>query len=151
MKFHIKLTLRLLADHRPPKMRLECLSSYKLYGNVMSLQHVSLSGSQRDAILISFREAKLSVVQHDPDTFALKTLSLHYFEEEDIKVRQRLLNTHKANTNPNFRVAGQDITIFLWFVQTPITDVLLCQYTAENWWFYLSEKTAVWTRQKSKM
>lgn len=82
----------------------------------MSLQHVSLSGSQRDAILISFREAKLSVVQHDPDTFALKTLSLHYFEEEDIKVRQRLLNTHKANTNPNFRVAGQDITIFLWFV-----------------------------------
>lgn len=52
----------------------------------MSLQSVSLSGSQRDALLISFKDAKLSVIQHDPDTFDLKTLSLHYFEEEDIKV-----------------------------------------------------------------
>lgn len=67
-------------------MRLECLSSYQLYGNVMSLQSVSLAGSQRDALLISFKDAKLSVVQHDPDTFELKTLSLHYYEEDDIKV-----------------------------------------------------------------
>lgn len=67
-------------------MRLECMNSYKLFGNVMSLQSVSLAGSQRDALLISFKDAKLSVVQHDPDTFELKTLSLHYYEEEDIKV-----------------------------------------------------------------
>lgn len=72
-------------DSRPPKMSLECLASYQLYGNVMALKSVSLAGSQRDALLISFREAKLSVVQHDPDTFDLKTLSLHYFEEDDIK------------------------------------------------------------------
>lgn len=63
------------------------MCSYTLYGNIMSLQSVSLSGSQRDALLISFKDAKLSVVQHDPDTFDLKTLSLHYFEEDDIKVR----------------------------------------------------------------
>lgn len=66
-------------------MRLECMNTYQLFGNVMSLQSVSLSGSQRDALLISFKDAKLSVVQHDPDTFELKTLSLHYYEEEDIK------------------------------------------------------------------
>uniref|UniRef100_A0A1A9V1N0 Cleavage and polyadenylation specificity factor subunit 1 n=1 Tax=Glossina austeni TaxID=7395 RepID=A0A1A9V1N0_GLOAU len=69
----------------PPKMRLECLATYSLYGNVMSLQSVSLCGSMRDALLISFKDAKLSVVQHDPDTFALKTLSLHFFEEDDIR------------------------------------------------------------------
>jgi cleavage and polyadenylation specificity factor subunit 1 len=51
----------------------------------MSLQSVSLNNSPRDALLISFKEAKLSVVQHDPDTFDLKTLSLHYFEEDDVK------------------------------------------------------------------
>ncbi|XP_030379991.1 cleavage and polyadenylation specificity factor subunit 1 isoform X2 [Scaptodrosophila lebanonensis] len=68
-----------------PKMRLECLATYTLYGNVMSLQCVSLAGAMRDALLISFKDAKLSVLQHDPDTFALKTLSLHYFEEEDIR------------------------------------------------------------------
>lgn len=73
------------SDLRPPKMRLECITSFTLFGNVMSLQAVSLTGSQRDALLISFRDAKLSVVQFDPDTFDLKTLSLHYFEEDDIK------------------------------------------------------------------
>jgi cleavage and polyadenylation specificity factor subunit 1 len=72
-------------DLRPPTMRLECLNTYQLYGNIMSLQSVSLSGSQRDALLISFQDAKLSVVQHDPDLYDLKTLSLHYFEEDDIK------------------------------------------------------------------
>lgn len=73
------------SDLRPPNMRLECLATYTLFGNVMSLKAVTLAGSPRDALLISFSDAKLSVVQHDPDTFELKTLSLHYFEEEDIR------------------------------------------------------------------
>lgn len=80
-----KLKLNQNELRTPPKMRLECLASYTLYGNVMSLQSVTLTGSLRDALLISFKDAKLSVVQHDPDTYALKTLSLHFFEEEDIR------------------------------------------------------------------
>ena len=78
--------LIIIADQSSAKMKLECQAKYTLHGNIMSIKHVSLSGSQRDAILISFRDAKLSVIQHDPDTFGLKTLSLHYFEEDDIKV-----------------------------------------------------------------
>ncbi|XP_035792501.1 cleavage and polyadenylation specificity factor subunit 1-like [Anopheles albimanus] len=70
---------------RPPNMKLECMASYRLFGNIRSLQSVSLAGSQRDALLISFPDAKLSVVQFDPDNFDLKTLSLHYFEDEDIR------------------------------------------------------------------
>ncbi|XP_053680866.1 cleavage and polyadenylation specificity factor subunit 1 isoform X1 [Anopheles nili] len=70
---------------RPPSMKLECVASYRLYGNIKSMQSVSLAGSLRDALLISFPDAKLSVVQFDPDNFDLKTLSLHYFEDEDIK------------------------------------------------------------------
>uniref|UniRef100_A0A1B6G369 Cleavage and polyadenylation specificity factor subunit 1 n=3 Tax=Proconiini TaxID=565685 RepID=A0A1B6G369_9HEMI len=69
----------------PPKMKMECLAAYTLYGNVMSMQSVSLAGSQRDALLLSFRDAKLSVVEYDLDTHDLKTLSLHYFEEEEIR------------------------------------------------------------------
>ena len=83
-EFQIKLSI-ILPALRPPNMKLECIVSYTLFGNIMSLQSVSLSSSQRDALLISFQDAKLSVVQHDPDTFELKTLSLHYFEEDDIK------------------------------------------------------------------
>lgn len=52
----------------------------------MSMQSVSLAGSQRDALLLSFRDAKLSLVEYDLDTHDLKTLSLHYFEEEEIRV-----------------------------------------------------------------
>ncbi|XP_052872855.1 cleavage and polyadenylation specificity factor subunit 1 [Anopheles cruzii] len=70
---------------RPPNMKLECMTSYRLFGNIMSMQSVSLAGAQRDALLISFSDAKLSVVQFDPDNFDLKTLSLHYFEDEDIR------------------------------------------------------------------
>lgn len=97
-------------------MRLELMSSYTLYGNIMSLQSVSLSGSQRDALLISFKDAKLSVVQHDPDTFDLKTLSLHYFEEEDIKVILRFLNCILNQYQLNFRVVGPEIIMYLWYV-----------------------------------
>lgn len=52
----------------------------------MSMQAVSLSGSARDSLLISFRDAKLSVVEYDPEVHDLRTLSLHYFEEEEMRV-----------------------------------------------------------------
>lgn len=70
----------------PPKMKMECLATYTMFGNIMSMQSVSLAGSSRDALLLSFKDAKLSVVEYDLDTHDLKTLSLHYFEEEEIRV-----------------------------------------------------------------
>lgn len=75
------------AETRPPKMKLECLAQYILHGNIMSMQSVYLLGSQRDSLLLSFRDAKLSVVEYDQDTHDLRTVSLHYFEEEEIKVK----------------------------------------------------------------
>lgn len=69
----------------PPKMKLECLATYTLFGNVMSMQSVKSTSSGRDILLVSFREAKLSVLQYDPGTNNLITLSMHYFEEEDMK------------------------------------------------------------------
>lgn len=74
------------AETRPPKMKLECLAQYTLHGNIMSMQAVHLIGSQRDSLLLSFRDAKLSVVEYDQDIHDLRTVSLHYFEEEEIKV-----------------------------------------------------------------
>jgi len=68
-------------------MKLECLAQYILHGNIMSMQAVHLIGSQRDSILLSFRDAKLSVVEYDQDTHDLRTVSLHYFEEEEMRVK----------------------------------------------------------------
>nr|CAH7722934.1 unnamed protein product [Callosobruchus chinensis] len=69
----------------PPKSKLECVAQYQLYGNILSLQSVTFANSQRDALLLAFADAKLSVVEYDPENHDLRTLSLHYFEEDDMK------------------------------------------------------------------
>ncbi|KAL1516840.1 hypothetical protein ABEB36_000686 [Hypothenemus hampei] len=69
----------------PPKSKLECLAQYQLFGNIMALQRVTLANSPRDSLLLGFSDAKLSVVEYDAENHELKTLSLHYFEEEDMK------------------------------------------------------------------
>ncbi|EFA00240.2 cleavage and polyadenylation specificity factor subunit 1 isoform X2 [Tribolium castaneum] len=72
-------------ETNPPKSKLECVAQYTLFGNIMSMQSVNLANSPRDALLLAFKDAKLSVVEYDPETHDLKTLSLHYFEEDDMK------------------------------------------------------------------
>ncbi|XP_050511549.1 cleavage and polyadenylation specificity factor subunit 1 isoform X11 [Diabrotica virgifera virgifera] len=73
------------SEFYPPKSKLECVAQYTLFGNIMSIQSVSLTSCQRDALLLGFSDAKLSVVEYDPENHDLRTLSLHYFEEEDMK------------------------------------------------------------------
>uniref|UniRef100_A0A9J8AL85 Cleavage and polyadenylation specificity factor subunit 1 n=1 Tax=Cyprinus carpio carpio TaxID=630221 RepID=A0A9J8AL85_CYPCA len=67
------------------KEKLEQVASFSLFGNVMSLASVQLAAANRDALLLSFKDAKLSVVEYDPGTHDLKTLSLHYFEEPELR------------------------------------------------------------------
>lgn len=52
----------------------------------MSLASVKCPSAGRDLLLVSFREAKMSVLQYDINTNNLITLSMHYFEEDDMKV-----------------------------------------------------------------
>ncbi|KAK3085849.1 hypothetical protein FSP39_009622 [Pinctada imbricata] len=67
------------------KQKLECLASFTLFGNIMSMQFVKLPGSHRDSLLLSFCDAKLSVVEYDPGTHDLQTTSMHFFEEQSLK------------------------------------------------------------------
>ncbi|KAK7575512.1 hypothetical protein V9T40_011798 [Parthenolecanium corni] len=73
------------SESNPPKMKLECLAQFSLFGNIMSMEAVSLANSSRDALILSFKEAKFSIVEYDPDCHDLRTLSLHYFEEDDMR------------------------------------------------------------------
>lgn len=77
----------------------------------MSIQSVHLANNPRDALLLAFADAKLSVVEYDPETHDLKTLSLHYFEEEDMKVR---VVCYKLLVAVTFflRMAGRIIIMF---------------------------------------
>ena len=70
---------------RPVKMRMECMASFTLDGEICDLEKVTLPNSSRDTFLMSFPDAKVSVVEYDPETHALKTISLHIFEDEDSK------------------------------------------------------------------
>ncbi|XP_023931604.1 cleavage and polyadenylation specificity factor subunit 1-like [Lingula anatina] len=74
-----------VSDNKQKRMKLETLGSFSLFGNVMSLATVRLPGAVRDSLLLSFQDAKLSVVDYDASTHSLKTSSLHYFEEEELK------------------------------------------------------------------
>lgn len=73
------------SDSKARKEKLEQVASFSLFGNVMSMASVQLVGANRDALLLSFKDAKLSVVEYDPGTHDLKTLSLHYFEEPELR------------------------------------------------------------------
>ncbi|XP_051526250.1 cleavage and polyadenylation specificity factor subunit 1-like [Myxocyprinus asiaticus] len=72
-------------DGKSRKEKLEQLASFSLFGNVMSMASVQLAGTNREALLLSFQDAKLSVVEYDPGTHDLKTLSLHYFEDPELR------------------------------------------------------------------
>ncbi|CAG05995.1 unnamed protein product [Tetraodon nigroviridis] len=73
------------SDSKTRKEKLEQVAAFSLFGNVMSMESVQLVGANRDALLLSFKDAKLSVVEYDPGTHDLKTLSLHYFEEPELR------------------------------------------------------------------
>ena len=66
-------------------VKLECLQCFSLNGIIESLNSVSFAGSNRDCILLTFSDAKVSIVEYDPNTHDLKTISMHYFEEDDMK------------------------------------------------------------------
>uniref|UniRef100_A0A3B4T5R5 Cleavage and polyadenylation specificity factor subunit 1 n=1 Tax=Seriola dumerili TaxID=41447 RepID=A0A3B4T5R5_SERDU len=77
--------VEVMINSKSRKEKLEQVASFSLFGNVMSMASVQLVGASRDALLLSFKDAKLSVVEYDPGTHDLKTLSLHYFEEPELR------------------------------------------------------------------
>lgn len=68
-----------------PKLKLECVGTWSLFGYVQSIQSVRLTGAERDSLLLSFKDAKLSLVEYNPDTHDLATVSLHQFEDAEMR------------------------------------------------------------------
>lgn len=75
-----------LDESKPPKMKMECMGEYRFSGTLMAMESMPLSLA-RDALLLCFADAKLSIVEYDPETHDLRTISLHYFETDDLHVR----------------------------------------------------------------
>jgi cleavage and polyadenylation specificity factor subunit 1 len=61
--------------------KFECLHTFTLWGNICSMTTCRLN-SPKDALFLSFMDAKLSLIEFDSAIQDLKTLSMHYFEDE---------------------------------------------------------------------
>ncbi|RWS15284.1 cleavage and polyadenylation specificity factor subunit 1-like protein [Dinothrombium tinctorium] len=94
-------------DETSFKVRLECIQSIQLHSPICGMQCVRLTGASRDSLLLSFAEAKLAVVEYDCTTHDLKTVSLHYFEEEDMKQgHTQFINPPMIRVDPESRCAA---------------------------------------------
>ena len=66
--------------------KLILITQYDLAGSITSIVRVKIlrSKSGGEALLIALRDAKLSLVQWDPERYGISTISIHYYEREDI-------------------------------------------------------------------
>ncbi|KXT13257.1 hypothetical protein AC579_2488 [Pseudocercospora musae] len=66
--------------------KLSLVGEYPLAGTVTSLARIkpldSVTGG--DAIIIAFKDAKLSLVEWDPENHRISTISLHYYEGDNV-------------------------------------------------------------------
>lgn len=71
--------------------KFECLHTFVIWGNICSITPCHFSSSlipTKDALFLSFMDAKLSLIEFDSTIQDLKTLSMHYFEDELAKEGQ---------------------------------------------------------------
>ena len=66
--------------------KLVLVAQFELAGTVISLTRVKIlkSKSGGEALLVALRDAKLSLVEWDPERYSISTISIHYYEREDI-------------------------------------------------------------------
>ncbi|KAJ9669033.1 mRNA cleavage and polyadenylation factor subunit [Coniosporium apollinis] len=67
--------------------KLVLVSEYTLAGTVTGLARVKTLNTKSggEALLVSSKDAKLSLVEWDPDVFGISTISIHYYEGEDLQ------------------------------------------------------------------
>ncbi|PWW76051.1 hypothetical protein C7212DRAFT_280229 [Tuber magnatum] len=65
--------------------KLVLVAEYPLSGSVTGLQRIKLLSTRSggEAVLASFKDAKCSLMEWDPETNSITTISLHYYEREE--------------------------------------------------------------------
>lgn len=77
----------LLKSGETSSTKLVLIAEYQLSGTVTSLGRVKTveSKSGGEALLVSFKDAKLSLVEWDPQRPGLSTISIHYYEQDELQ------------------------------------------------------------------
>jgi cleavage and polyadenylation specificity factor subunit 1 len=69
-----------------PKSKLVLVGEYPLSGTVTSLASIKALNTKSggDALIVSFKDAKLSLIEWDPENYRISTISIHYYEGENV-------------------------------------------------------------------
>jgi cleavage and polyadenylation specificity factor subunit 1 len=92
--------------------KLVLVAEHVLSGTVISLKPVKTINTKSggDALLIAFKEAKLSLVEWDPESYGLSTVSVHYYEGESLQAcpwaPELSLCRNYLTVDPNSRCAA---------------------------------------------
>jgi cleavage and polyadenylation specificity factor subunit 1 len=67
--------------------KLVLVAQHELSGTVTGLARVKIlrSKSGGEALLVALKDAKLSLVEWDPERYGLSTISIHFYEREDLQ------------------------------------------------------------------
>ncbi|CAF4573299.1 unnamed protein product, partial [Didymodactylos carnosus] len=70
-----------LSSQKPQRLKFECMNTFTLWSNICSITPCRFGPTMvKDALFISFMDAKLALIEFDTTIHDLKTLSMHYFE-----------------------------------------------------------------------
>ncbi|CZS95342.1 hypothetical protein WAI453_011327 [Rhynchosporium graminicola] len=77
----------LLRPDRAKRTKLVLVAEYTLSGTITSLARIKTKSSKSggEALLIGFRDAKLSLVEWDPTRPGISTISIHFYEQDDLQ------------------------------------------------------------------
>lgn len=76
-----------LRPERARRTKLVLVAEYTLSGTITSLARIKTLSSKSggEALLVGFRDAKLSLVEWDPERPGISTISIHYYEQDDLQ------------------------------------------------------------------
>ena len=85
--FSIRSPSSLVQADQSSECKLVLEAQYDLAGTVTALQHVKLPNSKSggEALLVATKNARLSLVEWDPSSYAISTISIHLYEREDFR------------------------------------------------------------------
>jgi cleavage and polyadenylation specificity factor subunit 1 len=72
---------------RTKRTKLILVAEYTLSGTITSLVRIKTLSSKSggEALLVGFRDAKLSLVEWDPQRPGISTISIHYYEQDELQ------------------------------------------------------------------
>ncbi|KAF4635445.1 hypothetical protein G7Y89_g2657 [Cudoniella acicularis] len=77
----------ILRPTRANRTKLILVAEYTLSGTITSLARIKILSSKSggEALLVGFKDAKLSLVEWDPERPGISTISIHYYEQDDLQ------------------------------------------------------------------